>query len=64
MRASQTSSPQKGDNSKIKMLSNLAISNFLKTLTLCCSYSVDISRVVLNFQLLKILDGFLPSQED
>ena len=45
-------------------MTNVTIENFLKTLTFCCSYSAGICKTVLDEHLLKILDSFLPSQED
>ena len=55
---------QTSSESNSKLMTNLTIQNFLKTLSFCCSYSLNMCKMILGFNILKLVETFLPSQED
>jgi len=60
----QGTSPSKADASGQKMMTNKTIQNYLKVLSLNASYSVNLTRKILEFNSLKLVETFLPSVED
>lgn len=49
---------------KSKSLSNKAVEHILKILTLCCKYSLNLTKIIVGFDILRFLEQFLPSAED
>lgn len=45
-------------------MSTLTIQNILKTFTLCCRFSSQITTNLLDNNILRVMEGFLPSHDD
>lgn len=46
------------------MITNITVQNFLKILSLCSTYSIGITKAILDCSILKLVEVFLPSSED
>lgn len=46
------------------MMTNITIQNFLKMLSLCSKFSMNLTSVILEFNIFKMLENFLPTQDD
>lgn len=47
-----------------QIMTNLTIQNFLKVLGICSSYSLSLTQMILNFNILQLIEEFLPSNDD
>jgi hypothetical protein len=47
-----------------QIMTNLSIQNFLKVLGICSSYSLSLTQMILNFNILQLIEEFLPSNDD
>ena len=47
-----------------QIMTNLTIQNFLKVLGICSSYSLSLTKMILNFNILQLIEEFLPSNDD
>jgi hypothetical protein len=45
-------------------MTNLTIQNFIKTIALCSKYSFPVFKQVLEFNIFKLLESFLPSETE
>lgn len=45
-------------------MSTVTIQNLLKTFTLCCRFSSLITKQLLDQNILRVMEGFLPSHDD
>jgi hypothetical protein len=44
-----------------KTLTNATVQNYLKILTLCSKYSSDLAKIMIDFDIFKLVEVFLPS---